>query len=251
MEGLNQAEVGTGLQVFYNLRELKVPVEQLVNKYRGIGVKSVGLTLDMKVISSSGGGGFGPGGIRGSGTPQIGGGAKAREALWQRIGNCIDRLHSIVVAVWHLQRVLSKKRDPFTHVLLLDEVIKVLNRSDEDELNHTQDLIDKNISNYSAWHNRSVLVSNLMKKKVQAFSQKDEVLIREYELVRDAVFTDEDDQSGWFYHLWLLDQTVKAESPLLTSSWPAHGSDITLSGDRYLDLGSSPFNTYHFSSFLG
>ncbi|KAJ6719247.1 hypothetical protein OIU79_006995 [Salix purpurea] len=127
-------------------------------------------------------------------------------------------------------------------------VAALLNRSDEDELNHTQDLIDKNISNYSAWHNRSVLVSNLMKKKVQAFSQKDEVLIREYELVRDAVFTDEDDQSGWFYHLWLLDQTVKAESPLLTSSWPAHGSDITLSGDRYLDLGSSPFNTYHFDS---
>ncbi|KAJ6382659.1 hypothetical protein OIU77_031151 [Salix suchowensis] len=67
-------------------------------------------------------------------------------------------------------------------------VAALLNRSDEDELNHTQDLIDKNISNYSAWHNRSVLVSNLMKKKVQAFSQKDEVLIREYELVRDAVF---------------------------------------------------------------
>ncbi|KAJ6745793.1 hypothetical protein OIU74_028456 [Salix koriyanagi] len=127
-------------------------------------------------------------------------------------------------------------------------VAALLNRSDEDELNHTQDLIDKNISNYSAWHNRSVLVSNLMKKKVQAFLQKDEVLIREYELVRDAVFTDEDDQSGWFYHLWLLDQTVKAESPLLTSSWPAHGSDITLSGDRYLDLGSSPFNTYHVDS---
>ncbi|KAJ6709100.1 CONSERVED OLIGOMERIC GOLGI COMPLEX COMPONENT 5 [Salix koriyanagi] len=124
MEGLNQAEVGTGLQVFYNLRELKVTVEQLANKYRGIGVKSVGLTLDMKAISTSGGGGFGPGGIRGSGTPQIGGGAKAREALWQRMGNCMDRLHSIVVAVWHLQRVLSKKRDPFTHVLLLDEVIK-------------------------------------------------------------------------------------------------------------------------------
>ncbi|KAB5568421.1 hypothetical protein DKX38_002214 [Salix brachista] len=124
MEGLNQAEVGTGLQVLYNLRELKVTVEQLANKYMEIGVKSVGLTLDMKAISTSGGGGFGPGGIRGSGTPQIGGGAKAREALWQRMGNCMDRLHSIVVAVWHLQRVLSKKRDPFTHVLLLDEVIK-------------------------------------------------------------------------------------------------------------------------------
>ncbi|KDP43399.1 hypothetical protein JCGZ_26554 [Jatropha curcas] len=125
MEGLNQAEVGTGLQVFYNLGELKVTVEQLVNKYKGIGVKSVSMALDMKAISVGGGGsGYGPGGVRGSGTPQIGGGAKAREALWQRMATCMDQLYSIVVAVWHLQRVLSKKRDPFTHVLLLDEVIK-------------------------------------------------------------------------------------------------------------------------------
>ncbi|KAJ8763090.1 hypothetical protein K2173_023295 [Erythroxylum novogranatense] len=125
MEGLNQAEVGTGLQVFYNLGELKMTVEQLVNKYKGIGVKSISAALDMKAISAaSGGGGGGPGGIRGTGTPQIGGGAKAREALWQRMGSCMEQLHSIVLAVWHLQRVLSKKRDPFTHVLLLDEVIK-------------------------------------------------------------------------------------------------------------------------------
>ncbi|XWS22209.1 hypothetical protein CRYUN_Cryun29cG0014600 [Craigia yunnanensis] len=125
MEGLNQAEVGTGLQVFYNLGELGGTVEQLVNKYKGMGVKSVSVALDMKAISAGGGGGgFGPGGIRGSGTPQIGGSGKAREALWQRMGSCMDQLHSIIVAIWHLQRVLSKKRDPFTHVLLLDEVIK-------------------------------------------------------------------------------------------------------------------------------
>ncbi|XP_010556223.1 PREDICTED: conserved oligomeric Golgi complex subunit 5 [Tarenaya hassleriana] len=124
MEGLNQAEVGTGLQVFYNLGELKPTVDQLVNKYKGMAVKSVSAAMDMKAVSSGSGGGFGPGGIRSSGTPQIGGGAKAREALWQRMTSCMDQLHSIVLAVWHLQRVLSKKRDPFTHVLLLDEVIK-------------------------------------------------------------------------------------------------------------------------------
>ncbi|KAK2661918.1 hypothetical protein Ddye_000492 [Dipteronia dyeriana] len=125
MEGLNQAQVGTGLQVFYNLGELKVTVEHLVNKYKNMGVKSVSVALDMKAITGgSGGVGFGPGGIRGTGTPQIGGGAKAREGLWQRMGTCMDQLHSIVVAVWHLQRILSKKRDPFSHVLLLDEVIQ-------------------------------------------------------------------------------------------------------------------------------
>lgn len=69
LEGFNQAEVGKGLQVFYNLGELK-------------------------------------------------------EALWARLGVCMDQLHSVVVGVWHLQRVLSKKRDPFTHVLLLDEVMQ-------------------------------------------------------------------------------------------------------------------------------
>lgn len=125
MEGLNQGEVAIGLQVFYNLGELKPSMEQLITKYKGMGVKSVSVALDMKAISGSVGSGFGPGGIRGSGTPQIGGGAKARDALWQRMGTCMDQLHSIMVAVWHLQKVLSKKRDPFTHVLLLDEVIKV------------------------------------------------------------------------------------------------------------------------------
>ncbi|GFQ05881.1 conserved oligomeric golgi complex subunit 5 [Phtheirospermum japonicum] len=68
--------------------------------------------------------GWGPGGIQRHGTPQIGGGAKAREALWQRMSDCMDQLHLTVLAIWHLQRVLSKKRDPFTHVLLLDEVIQ-------------------------------------------------------------------------------------------------------------------------------
>ncbi|XP_021735289.1 conserved oligomeric Golgi complex subunit 5-like [Chenopodium quinoa] len=127
LEGLNQAEVGSGLQVFYNLGELRGTVDGLVAKYKNLGVKSIANALDMKAISaaSGAGGGFGgPGGIQRSGTPQIGGGARAKDALWQRMSGCMDQLHSIIGAVWLLQRVLSKKRDPFTHVLLLDEVIQ-------------------------------------------------------------------------------------------------------------------------------
>ncbi|GJX59467.1 probable galacturonosyltransferase 7 isoform X2 [Tanacetum coccineum] len=33
-------------------------------------------------------------------------------------------------------------------------------------------------------------------------------------------------ESWWFYHLCLLDQTVKVDMPTLVSSWPPHGSDI-------------------------
>ncbi|XP_011082901.1 conserved oligomeric Golgi complex subunit 5 [Sesamum indicum] len=124
LESLNQPEVGLGLQVFYNMGELRGTVDGLVNKYKQMGVKSVSNALDMKAISGGGYGGGGPGGVQRHGTPQIGGGAKAREALWQRMSGCMDQLHSIVLAVWHLQRVLSKKRDPFTHVLLLDEVMQ-------------------------------------------------------------------------------------------------------------------------------
>ncbi|KAI3820230.1 hypothetical protein L1987_07774 [Smallanthus sonchifolius] len=101
------------------------------------------------------------------------------------------------------------------------------NISDEKELQFTTDMINDNFSNYSAWHNHSVLLSHLLEKKVEGYFPKEIFLKEEYEFVRNAVFTDPDDQSGWFYHLWLLDQTVKVDMPNLVSSWPPHGSEIT------------------------
>ncbi|XP_057975886.1 geranylgeranyl transferase type-2 subunit alpha 1 [Malania oleifera] len=111
----------------------------------------------------------------------------------------------------------------------------------EEELKFTTEMVNTNFSNYSAWHNRSILLSQLLDKGVQGFVPKEKVLIEEYELVHQALFTDPDDQSGWFYHLWLLDQTVKTETPLLVSSWPAHHSDLTVSVDGSLDGSLSPF----------
>ncbi|PWA59141.1 RAB geranylgeranyl transferase alpha subunit 1 [Artemisia annua] len=105
-------------------------------------------------------------------------------------------------------------------------IAELKNIPDEKELKYTTDMIETNFSNYSAWHNRSVLLSHLMEKKVEGYLQKEIILKEEYEFVRNAVFTDPDDQSGWFYHLWLLDQTVKLDMPTLVSSWPPHGSDI-------------------------
>ncbi|XP_028777733.1 geranylgeranyl transferase type-2 subunit alpha 1 isoform X2 [Neltuma alba] len=119
-------------------------------------------------------------------------------------------------------------------------VCALMKRSDEDELNYTEKMIGTNFSNYSAWHNRSVLLSNLMKREVEGHFPKEKVLEEEYNLVQNALFTDPDDQSGWFYHLWLIDQTVKSDAPVLVSSWPFPGSHITLKGNKCLhDHGSS------------
>lgn len=72
----------------------------------------------------------------------------------------------------------------------------------------------------------SVLLSHLLKEKAQGYSLKQNVLGEEYEFVRNALFTDPDDQSGWFYHLWLLSETVKHDIPLSVSTWPPHGANV-------------------------
>ncbi|XP_072984460.1 conserved oligomeric Golgi complex subunit 5 [Typha latifolia] len=122
MDNSNQNDIWCGLQVFYNLGELRPAVESLINKYKAVGAKSVAAALDMKAISSSNSSFGGPGGIQRSGTPQIGGGKRAGEALWERMRQCMDELHRVVTAVWQLQSVLTKKRVPFSQVLFLEEV---------------------------------------------------------------------------------------------------------------------------------
>ncbi|KAK3135599.1 hypothetical protein QOZ80_5BG0420860 [Eleusine coracana subsp. coracana] len=118
----NQNDVWCGLQVYYNLGELKPAVEGLVSKYKAAGAKSVAVALDMKAISMAAAGGGGPGGVQRSGTPQIGGSKKAAEALWERMRQCMEELHRAVSAAWQLQTVLTKKRVPFTQMLFLEEV---------------------------------------------------------------------------------------------------------------------------------
>ncbi|KAL6873789.1 hypothetical protein ACP4OV_013871 [Aristida adscensionis] len=100
---------------------------------------------------------------------------------------------------------------------------------DEEELKYTMHKISDNFSNYSAWHNRSILLSNLLMQQSKGFESKQKIFSEEFELVTNALFTDPCDQSGWFYHLWLLAQTSTPENPQLIASWPSNGAKLSSS----------------------
>ncbi|RMX68366.1 hypothetical protein KXD40_008696 [Peronospora effusa] len=74
-------------------------------------------------------------------------------------------------------------------------VCKMAGVSDEDQLAFTTQKIEQNFSNYSALHYRSITLL----KPLTA-----DVLFDEIGLVQQAVFTEPDDQSAWFYYRWLL-----------------------------------------------
>jgi hypothetical protein len=65
------------------------------------------------------------------------------------------------------------------------------------ELAYSQEKIQENFSNYSAFHHRSIYI----KRSGQTF---EEALPTEFQIVENAIFTEPDDQSAWWYHQFLL-----------------------------------------------
>ncbi|KAF3790151.1 Geranylgeranyl transferase type-2 subunit alpha [Nymphaea thermarum] len=151
-----------------------------------------------------------------------------------------------------VSRLLESKTDHDKIKSILDEELRV------------------NPKSYGAWHRRKwviskgfsspdhefkllneflkvviVIKSNLLKQEAEGHLSKEQTLAGEFELVDGAIFTDPDDQSAWFYHLWLLDETAQSDIPILTASWPPPGSNLTLAA--YAELGvyvSSPYKCF-------
>jgi len=70
----------------------------------------------------------------------------------------------------------------------------------KEEFEYTTKKISQSFSNYSAWHYRSKLIPKMITKK----TKWEKLSANEFEMVKNAEYTDPADQSAWLYHCWLL-----------------------------------------------
>ncbi|GAA5863721.1 hypothetical protein JCM3774_001227 [Rhodotorula dairenensis] len=71
------------------------------------------------------------------------------------------------------------------------------------ELAFTTRKISENFSNFSAWHYRTKLLARLWADD-DSSAEYTTMLTEEFELVRQALWSDPNDQSAWLYHRWLI-----------------------------------------------
>lgn len=87
------------------------------------------------------------------------------------------------------------------------------------ELEYAWKRITVNFSNYSAWHYRTILLpqvtaaenagADAAESNAKAHLLPATTLQKELDLLRQAVFTEPDDQSPWFYRRWVLGQAQR------------------------------------------
>ncbi|MBN3295644.1 conserved oligomeric Golgi complex subunit 5 [Amia ocellicauda] len=123
MEIQNPTQVGTALQVFYNLGSLKQTINNVVDGYRVSLEENVSNALDIRVLTQANQG-IARGGPGRAVMPTPGNTAAFRAALWTNLEKLMDHICASCGQVQHLQKVLIKKRDPVTHVCFIDEIVK-------------------------------------------------------------------------------------------------------------------------------
>lgn len=110
LESLSQADVSSALQVFFNFGTLRQIVLDVVTSYGEDVDKAVRAAMDVRQLSGLSSASTGA--LRGLTGPGTAG--KVAEALWKALDEAMRRMHDAAIAIWHLQRVISKKRDPLT-----------------------------------------------------------------------------------------------------------------------------------------
>ncbi|KAG0339448.1 hypothetical protein BG000_002080 [Podila horticola] len=106
------------------------------------------------------------------------------------------------------------------------------------EFDFTTTKISQNFSNYSAWHNRSTLLGKLAENLTER--EREATVDNEFDLVKNAIYTDPEDQSAWLYDLWLIGREQRSISILGASVISFHPLEIVVAFDETVKL-RNPF----------
>lgn len=115
--------------------------------------------------------------------------------IWQRELIIVNKLLDMDARNfhgWHYRRRIIK--------VIEDRTGK---SNDHEELELTTQKINKNISNFSAWHQRVQLITRM--NDTDEFENRKEFITNEIDYITNAMFTDAEDQSVWFYMEWFLE----------------------------------------------
>ncbi|CAO3638399.1 unnamed protein product [Mucor hiemalis] len=104
-----------------------------------------------------------------------------------------------------------------------EEEILLINQQ---EYEFTTKKINQSFSNYSAWHQRSKLLPDIVKS--MDTEERNAVAINELDLVKAAIYTDPEDQSAWLYYWWLLGRAP--EQVECTNALQLKGSSLVFLG---------------------
>ncbi|KAG0241987.1 hypothetical protein BG011_003400, partial [Mortierella polycephala] len=114
---------------------------------------------------------------------------------------------------------------------------KILERA-QSEFEFTTTKIQQNFSNYSAWHNRSTLLGKLAEEMSE--EEKQLAIDNEFDLVKNAFYTDPADQSAWLYELWLVGREERGISVLGATVISFHPLEVVVAFDESVKL-RNPF----------
>ncbi|KAF9348941.1 hypothetical protein BGX34_002155, partial [Mortierella sp. NVP85] len=134
---------------------------------------------------------------------------------------------------WDYRRYIIRQLD------LQDKAVneKILERA-QTEFDFTTTKISQNFSNYSAWHNRSKLLGQLSENMNE--EEKQAAIDNEFDLVKNAIYTDPADQSAWLYDLWLIGREERNISVLGATVISFHPLEIVVAFDETVKL-RNPF----------
>lgn len=99
---------------------------------------------------------------------------------------------------WHYRRFIVRNLERIKQESL-----------DYDEFAYTTKKINQNISNFSAWFQRTALIENMIERN--EISNIDSFIDSELEYIKNAMFTDAEDQSVWTYLIWFIRDSALKE----------------------------------------